>query len=81
MFWVLLSVVSTFIHVYLIGKKKDLPCGSVGKESTCNIADLGSNSGLGISPGEGKGYPLQHSGLENPVDGTDHGGCKESDTE
>ena len=68
MFWVLLSVVSTFIHVYLIGKKKDLPCGSVGKESTCNMADLGSNSGLGISPGERKGYPLQYSGLENSMD-------------
>ena len=34
------------------------PCGSAGKESTCNVGDLGSNPGLGRSPGEGKGCPL-----------------------
>ena len=45
------------------------PCGSVGKESTCNVGDLGSIPGLGRSPGEGKGYPLQYSGLENSVCG------------
>ena len=39
------------------------PCGSVGKEFACNAGDLGSIPGLGISPGEGKGYPLQYSGL------------------
>ena len=33
------------------------PCGSAGKESTCSVGDLGSIPGLGISPGEGKGYP------------------------
>ena len=38
------------------------PCGSAGKESTYNVVDLGSNPGLGRSPGEGKGYPLQYSG-------------------
>ena len=38
---------------------------SAGKESTCNVGDLGSIPGLGRSPGEGKGYPLQYSGLEN----------------
>ena len=37
------------------------PCGSVGKESTCNVGDLGSVPGLGRSPGEGRGYPLQYS--------------------
>ena len=42
-----------------------LPCGSAGKESTCNVGDLGLIPGLGRSPGEGKGYPLQDSGLEN----------------
>ena len=42
------------------------PCGSVGKESTCNVGDLGLIPGLGRSPGEGNGYPLQNSGLENP---------------
>ena len=41
-----------------------LPCGSAGKESTCNVGDLGSIPGLGRSPGEGKGYPLQYSGLK-----------------
>ena len=55
------------------------PCGSVGKESACNVGDLGLIPGLGRSPGEGKGYPLQHSGLENPMDSTVHG-VAESDT-
>ena len=43
------------------------PCGSAGKESACNAVDLGSITGLGRSPGEGKGYPLQYSGLENSM--------------
>ena len=45
-----------------------LPGGSDGKESSCNAWDLGSIPGLGRSPGEGKGYPLQYSGLENSMD-------------
>ena len=49
------------------------PCGSAGKESTCNVGDLGSIPGLGRCPGEGKGYPLQYSGLENFMDGIVHG--------
>ena len=44
------------------------PGGSAGKESICNAADLGSIPGLGRSPGEGKVYPLQYSGLENSMD-------------
>ena len=44
------------------------PGGSDGKESTCNAGDLGLIPGLGRSPGEGKGYPLQYSCLENSVD-------------
>ena len=48
--------------------KKDLPSSSAGKESTCNAGDLGLTPGLGRSPGEGKGYPLQYSGLENSMD-------------
>ena len=44
------------------------PCGSPGKESACNVGDLGLILGLGRSPGEGKGYPLQYSGLENSMD-------------
>ena len=42
------------------------PCGSVGKESACNVGDLGSLPGLGRSPIEGKGYPFQYSSLESP---------------
>ena len=57
------------------------PYGSAGKESTCNAGDLGSIPGLGRSPEEGKGYPLQYSGLENPHgqrsrEGTVHGVAK-----
>ena len=44
------------------------PGGSDGKESTCNVGDLGLIPGLGRSPGEGNVYPLQYSGLENPMD-------------
>jgi len=42
------------------------PGGSAGKESTCNVGDLGSISWLGGSPGEGKSYSLQYSGLKIP---------------
>ena len=52
------------------------PDSSVGKESTCNEGDLGSIPGLGRSPGEGKGYPLQYSGLENSMDSIVHGAAK-----
>ena len=41
------------------------PCGSAGKDSTCNVGNLGSIPGLGRSPGEVKGYPLKYCGLEN----------------
>ena len=44
------------------------PDSSAGKESACNVGDLGSIPGLGGSPGERKDYPLQYSGLENPMD-------------
>ena len=47
------------------------PCGLAGKESTCNAGDLGSVPGLGRSSGEGKGYPLQYSALENSIDCTE----------
>ena len=54
------------------------PCGSASKESTCNAGDLDSIPGLGRSPGEGKGYPLQYSSLENSMDSPR--GRKELDT-
>ena len=57
-----------------------LPGGSAGKESACNVGDLGSIPGLGRSPGEGKGHTLQYSGLENSMDCIVHGGRQESDT-
>ena len=44
------------------------PCSSVGKESACNAGDLSSIPGLGRSPGEGNGNPLQYYCLENPMD-------------
>ena len=45
------------------------PGGLDGKESACNVGDLGSIPGLGRSPGEGHGNPFQYSCLENPMDG------------
>ena len=54
-----------------------VPGGSAGKESTCNARDLGSIPGLGRSLVEGKGYPLQYSGLENSMNCIVHGGGKE----
>ena len=51
-------------------------CGSAGKESACNAGDLGSIPGLGRSTGEGKGCPIQYSGLENSMDYTVHGVTK-----
>ena len=48
--------------------REGFPCGSHGKESTCNVGDLDSIPGLGRSPGEGNGNPLQCSGLENSMD-------------
>ena len=52
------------------------PGGSAGKESTYNAGDLGSIPWLGRSPGEGKGYPLQYSGLENSMGCIVHGVTK-----
>ena len=52
------------------------PGGSDGKESIYNAEDLDSIPGLGISPGEGKGYPLQYPGLENSMDCIVHGVAK-----
>ena len=46
----------------------DFPSGLDGKASGCNAGDPGSVPGLGRSPGEGNGSPLQYSRLENPMD-------------
>ena len=50
--------------------------GSAGKESLCNVGDLGLIPGLGRSPGEGSSYPLQYSDLENSMDYIVHGVAK-----
>ena len=55
------------------------PCGSAGKVSACNAGDMGFIPKLGRSPGEGKGYPLQYSGLENSMDYRVHGITKSQD--
>ena len=57
------TYIQKFAHNYKI------PGGSEVKVSACNAGDLGSIPGLGRSPGEGNGNPLQHSCLENPMDG------------
>ena len=62
---------SIWVILKLIIYKMELAtfsCGSAGKESTCNAGGLGWIPGLGRFPGEGKGYPLQYSGLENSTD-------------
>ena len=63
---------------------KGFPGSSAGKESACNVGDLGLISGLRRSPGGGHGNPLQYSGLENPhgqrnLEGCSQWGRKESD--
>ena len=50
------------------GLGADFPGGSHVKESVCNVGDPGSIPGLGRSPGDGNGNPLQYSCLENPMD-------------
>ena len=51
-------------------------CGSAGKESAYNAGDLGSIPGLARPPGEGEGYVIQYSGLENSMDYIIHGVTK-----
>ena len=72
------------LHLININLILGFPGGSDGKESTCNVGDPGLIPGSRRSPGEGNGYPLQYSCLENPMDrgtwwATVHG-VTESDT-
>jgi len=54
----------TWLYIWhIISWSRGFPCGSAGKESACNVGDLGLIPGLGRSPGEGEGYPLQYSGM------------------
>ena len=54
------------------------PGGPAGKESACNVGDMGTIPGLGRSPGEGNGYILQYSGLENSMDYKSQTGLSDS---
>ena len=56
-------------YINLYAFNRDFPGGSDGKVSSYNAGDQGSIPGLGRSPGEGNGNPLQYSFLENPMDG------------
>ena len=60
----------------MTSERKGFPGGSTGKDSACNVGDLGSIPRLGRSPRERNGYPLQYSGLENSMDYTVHGVTK-----
>ena len=57
----------------VLGRLLGFLCGSADKESACNVGDLGLIPVWGRSPGEGKGYPLQDSGLESSMDCIVHG--------
>ena len=72
--WNLLLRYHILINIVNVG----FLCGWAGNESACNVGVLGSNPGLGRFPGEGKGYPLQYSGLDNSMGCTVHGFTKSS---
>ena len=74
-----IEVFFLFFFFFLLLSCLGFLCGSVGKKSPCNAGDPGSIPGLGKSPGKGKGYPLQYSGLENSMDSKVHE-VAESDT-
>ena len=71
-----MSLASCHLYSERLPRNLGFPGGSAGKESTCHVGDLGLIPGLERSPGEGKGYPLQYSGLENSVDCIVHGVAK-----
>ena len=70
-----LNILKFSVHLLNVGLENfehhfaSVPGGSDGKASACNVGDLGLIPGSGRSPGEGNGNPLQHSCLENPMDG------------
>ena len=73
---VFFGILSTGIHSFVkeysvclwFPNALGFPGGLAEKESPCNVGDLDSIPGLGRSPGDGKGYPLQYSALENSID-------------
>ena len=66
----------SFLFVLVLFCLHGFPGGSAGTESACTVGDMGWIPRLGKSPGEGKGYPLQYSGLENSMDCNVHGVTK-----
>ena len=60
-----MCIYTMYIHIHI---DTGFLGGSDGQGSPCNVGDLGSIAGLGRFPGEGNGYPLQYSGLENSMD-------------
>ena len=62
--WLEFNVINQIKEIRTISK--GFPCGADGKESTCNVGDLGMIPRLGRSPGGRHGNPLQYSCLENP---------------
>ena len=64
--WLEFNVINQIKEIRTISK--GFPCGADGKESTCNVGDLGMIPRLGRSPGGRHGNPLQYSCLENPMD-------------
>ena len=67
---------STLLKYLTNSSIKGFPGGSAGKDSACNVGDLGLGPGLGRSPGKGSSYPLQYSGLENSMDSIVRGVAK-----
>ena len=72
----LLSLHLLLVHISPYLLPQGFPGCSDGRESACNAGDPGSIPGLGRSPGEENGYPLQYSGLENSMDCIVHGVTK-----
>ena len=65
------SLICPVLQIFVLIQSDGFPSGSDGKdgkESACNVGDLGSIPGSGISPGGGHSNPLQYSCLENPMD-------------
>ena len=78
MFFCRLNFCSALFLKFLLSNvfTEGFPCSSAGKESICNVWDLGWIPGLGRSPGEGNRYPRQYSSLENSMDCIVHGVAK-----
>ena len=69
--------IQPLMHIQVVSMSwLGFPGGSDDKEPACNARDMGQIPGLERSPGDGKGYPLQYSGLENSTDCIVHGVAK-----